>query len=378
MKTVAKPIVLSDPPRICLVRLSALGDVIHTLPLLGQLRDALPDAHLGWIVEPAAEPLVNNHPLLDAVHVADRKRWLAALYNPLAWAGAWASLARFRAEVAQQRYDVVVDVQGLAKSGLVSWLSGVPQRMGFSPCREEAHRWYTHPVARPWPEFDPDHHVSHSYGMLAQSLTDQSTDMPHPLLPPVPEAAVQAAQAMLAPLGDRPIVVLAPATRWQSKHWPVKHWQKLVDGLMQESTVAVVGVGGHGDHGLVADVVAPATAQQRSLNLAGQTDLTTLQAVVKHAAVVVAPDSMTAHLAGALNHPAVLALFGPTSTIRTAPLGSRVSTLACGTPLDCQPCHSRTCHLPRQTCMEDLRPEAVLSRILESMNARNAGLISAR
>lgn len=357
-----------DPEKILIVRLSALGDVVQTLPVLARLRAQYPNAEIGWLVESQASVLLQGHPMLNHLHVSHRKRWTKALFNPGLWLKTLQEMKKFFREIRDKGYDVAIDFQGLLKSAFTTRLTGIRHRVGFAAAREGAPLFYTQKVPIDGSFFAPEVPIRDHFDALLRGAGVSTADSPQYPLAPLLSSDREGVQAYLSQFtAFAPVVVLAPATQWASKHWPVSHWQGLLRDLMAQTAVNVVLIGGPADQALaqqIIDAVPPSEAGGRVLNLAGKTSMPQLAALFEVPRVVVGSDSAPLHLAGAVGVPHIIGLYGPTSPTRTPPPDCGTSTLmTTDEALDCLFCDCSTCPLPVQHCMNGISVKRVLAEV---------------
>lgn len=335
----------SEPRRVLIIKPSAIGDVVHTLPILNLLRKRFPAAHIAWLVTPGCAGLLEGHPQLDEVIRFERRRFGEGWRNPLA---AW-GLFHFTRQLRQKRFDLVIDLQGLFRSGWLGFWTGAPIRVGFANARELAWMFYTHHV----PVGSMEQHAIERYVKLAAALGCDTAPIEFHFH--VTDEDRQAISTMLPE--TQPFAVLLPGTNWPTKRWPVEHFAALVEPLRQRFGLSSVVAGGPEDVTLAQRIPG-------AVNLAGKTTLRQLVALLERAAIVVANDSGPMHIASALGRPMV-ALFGPTNPVRTGPYGRESTVVRLGLP--CSPCYSRRCgHL---SCLRHLTPETVLLQIDQQLGS---------
>jgi lipopolysaccharide heptosyltransferase I len=351
-----------DPSaRILIVRLSAHGDVIHTLPLLAAIKRKKPDAYVGWLIESSAESLLVGHPQLDRLHVSQRKRWLKLAQNPMNWPLVWREVRDFVREIRQAGYHISFDVQGLLKSALWPWMAQIPIRYGYKNTRESAD-WLYNRKLPPMAIRDAHKPAVQSYLDFARAI-GCAVETPVFVLPPVTEASQAKVSALLAH-SNRPLVVLAPFTRWPSKHWPMTAWASLLPELLKlDIQVAILGA--PSDEAAVATILGSVQASSQVLNLVGKTDWPDLYALFARTRLLIGLDSAPLHIADAVGIPDLIGLYGPTAPGRTGPIGPKSTVLS--TALACQPCYERNCPIKTHDCMRQLTPEIVLSMVQQSL-----------
>ena len=187
------------------------------------------------------------------------------------------------------------------------------------------------------------------------------------VIPPIPEASEARVSALLSDVDARkPLVAVAPFTRWDSKHWIEAYWTQLIGQLLENGcTVAVLGGPDDQTHG---EKILGTHAQHPHLkNLIGQTGLVDLYALFTRTDVLIGLDSAPLHIANAVGRAAIVGIFGPTAAGRTGPIGFQHVALT--TKLDCQPCFAHECPLGHHNCMRELTPEIVLKEALERLPA---------
>jgi lipopolysaccharide heptosyltransferase I len=342
-----------DFKRILIIKPSSLGDVIHALPVLKGLRHRYPDARISWLISTACADLLAGHPDLDEIIPFDRKRYGRIGRD---WAVTW-EFVHFVRGLRARGFDLVLDLQGLFRSGFLAWASGARTRLGFAGSREFAWLFYTRRITVP----GSDVHAVDRYYLLAEVLG--FADVPITFdLPVDPEARLQVERLLAAQGVDpgRDYVVIAPGTRWETKRWPTEHFVELVRRLSQETGVAVV-LAGSPDEAALAEGIA-AGAGVPVANVAGRTTLPQMVALVDGAAAVVMNDTGPMHLAAALDKP-MIALFGPTNPQRTGPYRRGQAVLRAD--VDCAPCYlKRLADCPySHRCMRALPPERVVDRV---------------
>ncbi|MEB3286747.1 MAG: glycosyltransferase family 9 protein [Vampirovibrionales bacterium] len=363
-----------DAPRILISRLSAHGDVVQGLPLLDVLRAKWPNAHIGWLVERSAASLLEGHPFIDQLHVCQRKDWLRRLSTPMQWAKILQEISGFCREIRLTRYDVSLDVQGLLKSAIWPWVCGIPKRFGNKNARERADIFYNyklppHPIDASTPAIDQYLSFASALGVSPDFPALQNT---HFTLPAISEDTWQKVDALFSTVSkDKPVVAVAPATIWPSKHWHQAHWYGLLKTL-SEWDVSVVVLGASNDMALVSQLL-PQPLTANLYNFCGQTDLSDLYALFQKVDVLIGLDSAPLHIANAVashtgKKPDIIALFGSTAAERTGPVGERHRSLQ--TRLDCQPCFERICPLGTHECMKALSPNTVLENLKRMLAAQ--------
>jgi heptosyltransferase-1 len=312
---------LAESPRIALVKLSALGDVVHALPVAASLKAARPRAQLAWIVERREAAVLRDHPAVDEVIMADTRGWRRARRPEAVWA-AVAEARALRRRLADWRFDVVLDLQGLMKSGLVAAACGAPVRIGFAASwgREPLHALFVNRRVQP-PEA---RHVVEQYLALLAPLgvAERRLEFRLPAAPAV-EARMEEWLATAGLKPHRRLVVLNPGAGRADKRWPVEHFAALARGIAHEAEGHVLVTWGPGEAGPARAIVDAAPGAV----LAPATDLDALLALLRRASVVVAADTGPLHLAAALGTPCV-GLYGPTSAGRNGPYGEAHRALA--------------------------------------------------
>ena len=253
----------------------------------------------------------------------------------------------FLKELRREQYDVIVDLQGLLKSALVTRLARGCRRVGPSFCREGSHLTYGELAG-------PRHPERHA---VEQNL-DVVTHLNLPILPvefPVrfPESRTE---------GKRPWIALLPVSRWPSKNWPAKHFVELGRVLRRETEGTVFLLGDKGE-AAVCDSIARGIGEEAE-NLAGKLNLVELGAFLSKTDVLVANDSGPVHMAAAVGTPTVV-LFGPTNPSRTGPYGDNHRILIA--PYPCRPCYRRSCKKGGKVCLESIAPEEVARAALDSL-----------
>ena len=338
------------PRRVLIVKPSALGDIAHALPVLGALKGKWPGAGIDWLANAAFAPLLDGHPLIHEVLRFDRARYKSAPLAALSYS------RRFAHELRRRRYDLVIDLQGLARTGLMTLATGAPVRVGFANAREGSRLAYTHVVRVPDAE---SIHAVERYWRVAEYLG--AGDAPkHFGLPVRPERAAEAA-GLLAGL-PRPVVAVAAGARWLTKRWPAGHFAECLNRAHAEFGASVVLVGAPDDGELHAELAKRLAGP--ALDLTGKTPLPLLAAVLASADAVFANDTGPLHLAVALGRKCV-APYTCTSVVKHGPYGQ----LARGVPttVPCAASYLRQC--PHGlVCFGELTPDRVYPALAEALS----------
>jgi heptosyltransferase I len=288
-------------PRILIVRLSALGDVVMASGLIPALRAVFPQAHLAWLVEPAAAPLLQGNPRLDEVIVWHRGEW-KRLWRERQWRALWQQVRGLRRRLRASRFDLALDAQGLLKSGIWCWLSGAPRRVSL--LGREGSAWLA--SERLWPVRPEPTPMGWEYRALARHLGAPDDAFVPDLA--LPDSAIAAARQALAQGDvDAPYAVLAPFTTRPQKHWFDERWIELAADLARQGLRPVL-LGGPGDVAAAQHLSARAPLL---VNLVGRLPLDASAAVIAGARLLVGVDTGLTHIGSACRVP-TLALFGST------------------------------------------------------------------
>jgi lipopolysaccharide heptosyltransferase I len=342
--------------RILLIKLSAVGDVIHALPVLAGLRARFPTAQIDWLVRPDCADLVRCHPALSNVVPFPRHLSGAPWVKVAALLGSLGSVRR-------PRYDLAIDLQGQLRSAVYALASRAPVRIGFANAREGAWLAYTHRVAVP----SPDHHAVERYLWVGDLLGFPRRDPDFTISVPPDAAAATEALAHRHGLAGQRLAILVPGTVWETKHWSVDGFAAVGRHLAGRGLRVIV-AGSARDRGRAAAVAA---ACPGAIDLCGDTSLGELAALIRQATICVTNDSGPMHLAVALGTP-VASAFGPTNPVRTGPYRRPRSVVRADVP--CSPCYLRQlrqCPYDHR-CMTTLSAAMMTERIDEILGGSAA------
>ena len=289
-----------DDQRFLVLRMSALGDIIHTLPAVSALRESFSKATIDWLVDKKWAPILEGNPSVDNVIAMDRGSWRDVI----------SSLRRIRSE----KYTVAIDFQSLYRSAIFGWLSSAPKRLGFDAhySRESGAAFFYTEVVIPRRLHKVEHNLE-----LAKAAGARADAVRFPL-PAVPHAA-EDVERILTANGVGDYFVLSPGGGWGSKCWPAERYGELHRALVQEYGWRGVVSFGPGERDLAERVRSGAGSPEPVIEMF---DLRQLIALLRRAKFFVAGDTGPLHLASALGTP-VVGLYGPTDPGRNGPYSQR-------------------------------------------------------
>ena len=345
-----RPRTLRGARRVLIVKPSALGDVVQALPLLDVLRANLPDAKIGWLVNRSCADIIADDPRLSELLVFERDHWA----DPRKLVANFSSLFWFFERLELARYDAVIDLQGLLRSGVMALATTARMRVGLSTARERSEMFYNVRIEVP----DKRMHAVDRYLLVADALGLRRGEPVFDLH--VDPPAAERVRERLPDAGAGPLVVITPGARWPSKLWPSKRFAAVADALVATVGARVVIAGAEGDRERARRVRSH--MNREATNLAGETSLKELVALVAEADLLVTNDSGPMHVADALGTPLV-AVFGPTDPARTGPYRQRDGVLRAD---DCTPaCLRRRC--ADRKCLKAITADMVLQKARERL-----------
>lgn len=339
--------------KILIIKPSSLGDVIHAMPVVAAIHAFAPASEIHWLVNASFAELVEMTEGVSRIHVFERQLWknkqkitmnIRKLYQ----------LAR---ALRHEKYDLVLDLQGLFRSAFISWLTGVRRRLGFDNAREGAVFFYSEKIQV----------KGKALHALDANLEALKNIFPGKALPPVsfkmkfPPAVLSAVKEKGFDLlfSKGAYCVFSPQARWASKTWPKENYLHLAVKMAEASKLKIV-ITGNGEDSAFWEK-ASASYPEKIISLMDKTTLSELAWIISGCEFMVCNDSGPMHLAGAF-HKKVIALMGPTKPEKTGPYWNACIVRE---PVSCSPCLKREC--PRggkgMECMKRITPEKVLKAI---------------
>ena len=334
---------IKDPRKILIIKPSSLGDVVHSLPFLNVIRTCFPKAEIHWVIAKGLEGLLEGHPMVNKLWIINKDKW-KKIKNVK---GTINELKGLFKELKKEKFDLVIDLQGLLRSGILTSATSAPVRIGFAEAREGSKIFYTHKV-----EGGRDIHAVDRYLKIADFLGCDITDIRFPF-PLHFKSSIITNYSL-----SEDYAVIVPGARWKTKVWPSKKFGKLSSKL----PIMTVIVGSKTDIDIANEIAA--LSKGKATSLAGKTDLKELIEVIRNARFMVSNDSGPMHIAAALGIP-VFAIFGPTDPLRTGPYGEGHTKIREDIP--CAPCFKRTCSDVK--CMNNLSAEKVYEIIKQRLHS---------
>jgi ADP-heptose:LPS heptosyltransferase len=393
--------------KILIIKPSSLGDIVHSLPTLKAVRQLFPKAFISWLVKEEWAGILEGNPYLDEI-----------LSFPFTLNG----MPQIIGSVRKRRFDLVLDLQGLLRSSVISFLSGASIRIGYDSAREGAKIFYTERVRVP----SLDIHAVDRY-MLSVG-TEGFTPSPSDFYIKIDQADTSYVREMLAINNsvNSPLVAINPQARWKTKVWHQERFDLLADLLADKLGARVVLVGSDKKVSGVEKAVdahefasgylpseqreregdgrSPATEQRAKssvgrgrlhpalpvegdgrspaieatrapvIDMRGKTNLKQLAALLQEVDLLVTNDSGPMHIAAALGTP-VVAIFGPTNPKRTGPYGE-IHRVIRGSA-KCSPCFKKRCIMPSHLCMDTISVEMVSEEVSSILRTNNTGSVGA-
>lgn len=341
--------------RILLIKPSSLGDIVHAMPTLAVLRKRFPQAEVTWLVKRQWASLVEVIEGVDHVCAVEQglMGWLRRVPDLRAAA-----------------FDLVVDLQGLFRSGAMAWLTGCGRRVGFANAREGSPWFYTQRVA----VLTGSMHAVDRYLLVAEALGAARPKEPRFDFIDRPEDR-QGVEMLLTAAGvtiSSPWIAMNVSARWETKRWPPQQFAEAADRLADAQGIPIVFMGGPAERPETRAVMA--LMRTKAVDLTGQTPVGLLPGLLRRAAVLVSNDSGPMHIAAAVGTP-VVALFGPTDPVKTGPYGQGHVVLS--NAVECRPCFRRECsRAVRLECLTGVNPEQVVHAVQQQLGrSRKSGLL---
>ena len=323
---------------ILVIKMSSLGDVLHTLPFVAELRERFPLARLTWLVHPQFSGFVPDPPMVDEVIYFDKVK-----FNKMSLGEKWSCFKGMRSLLHSRNFDLVIDMQGLFKSAVLAAISGCDNRIGYCEMREGSGL-----VSKAITGAHAKDHVIERYLDVARYLGCTVKDIRFPM--PDLQKEWQAVQEKTEVV-KVPYVVLVPGARWETKKWPVEYFSELAAMILRDGKQVVL-AGGPEDSSLGSQItrLSPGVT-----DLTGKTGLRELGALIQHCMAYISVDTGPLFIAAAMKRP-LIALYGPTRADRTGPYGSSEATIMTA-PVSCAGCLKK--HCSKWTCMKAITPEMV-------------------
>jgi lipopolysaccharide heptosyltransferase I len=338
-----------EPRSICILRLSSIGDVIHTIPVVDLLKERFPNARITWVAEKTMTPLLNHHPGIDQLLLVDSRGWAKQILST------WREILGFIRYYRSQEFDVALDFQGHFKSAVLARLSGAPRRIGMSRSdRKES--WSSMLLNEFSHQTEQQQHIIEKNLALLESLGIDVGNHPlnfhiHP-----DEEAVQYVASELQKLETERFILVNPGGGWITKLWEADKFAQLLDSIYNDLNIPALITWGPGEKH-IADRIARKCISPALVSFS--TNLSELIALTQRARLVVSGDSGPLHLASAMGVP-VVGLYGPTDPERNGPWNPHDS--ACTIHYQCSPCWQRTCPIGIQ-CMRKMEVDPVLAAV---------------
>lgn len=344
--------------RVLIVKMSALGDIIHALPVLDYLHQVSPGIEVDWVVEEPFQEILEGNPLISRLHTVRTKVWRKKPF----------SVATRREIVAVQQllrerdYDLVFDIQGNLKSGLVDWLSGADQRIGFERevLQETVNLLFT---TRQVPIRRQDYHITDQYlRIVSVSFGRDFNQMKLSSNISTSPADDEAARTLLATLSDGLVFLFHYGTTWQTKFWFEEAWVDLGKRLLEnypESTI-LLSWGNEPERVVVTGLAAGIGRGARVLD---KYSLKGFTALLKKVDLVIGGDTGPTHIAAAVGTPTV-SLFRASDGKRSGPRGP--GNVVVQTSIHCSPCFRTECD-NNDTCMRTISVDTVLLAVEKAL-----------
>ena len=323
---------------ILIIKMSSLGDVLHTLPFVAELRERFPQARLTWLVHPQFSGFVPDPPMVDEVIYFDKVK-----FNKMSLGKKWSCFKEMRSLLHSRNFDLVIDMQGLFKSAVLAAISGCNNRIGYCEMREGSGL-----VSKAITGAHAKDHVIERYLDVARYLGCAIKDIRFPM--PDLQKEWQAVQEKTEAVKE-PYVVLVPGARWETKNWPIEYFSELAEMILRDGKQVVL-AGGPEDIPLGSQIseLSPGVT-----DLTGKTGLRELGALIQHCSAYISGDTGPLFIASAMKRP-LIALYGPTRPDRTGPYGSSEAVIMTA-PVPCAGCLKK--HCGKWICMKAIMPEMV-------------------
>ena len=338
--------------KILVIKPSSLGDVIHALPFLNAVRESFPKAEIDWVISKSLAGLLEDNPLIDNLIILNKDSWKNIRKLPKTLA----EIARLKRHLKKKKYDIVVDLQGLLRSGLIAKTTPATTKVGFADSREGSSLFYDKKIS-----VERSAHAVDKCLAAAKEIGARVKKAKFPL-----SVGKDAKKSVKELLGDtKEYIVIIPSARWRSKRWPAEKFAALIKKI----NIPCVLAGTRGDRKISKNIIdsfnkGGAKNKAGVIDLCGKTGLKELVALLAGAKAVVSNDSGPLHIAAALNRPSV-AIFGPTDPVKTGPYGWQTNKklTVLKTPVPCGPCRNKNCD--NIICMEKISVNKVLKAIKE-------------
>lgn len=345
--------------KILIVKPSSLGDVIHTFPAVELIRRRYPDATITWLVNEEYAGLVELFPGVDDVLRFRRRRWGNPWRAPEVVSYAW----RLR----RHAFDVVVDFQGLFRSGCLAFCSGASRRIGFRRAREGAPLFYTECVDVP---ASVCHAVDRNIALVQKAFAiTQAPEFPELLRQQETVRKVDDIWGRRGLQRGDPVLAVAPVARWPSKTWPPDYFAAVLDLVARDCPLLGCWLVGTPKERVAGDRLMTFCHLAKPHNLMGETSLSELLEMLRRSDALLTNDSGPMHLAAAVRRPTV-ALFGPTDPALTGPYGP--GHVVFHGRCEVSPCFKAACQLPRHPCVHSVAPEAVAAAVVALLRSGGA------
>ena len=333
---------------ILLIKLSALGDVIHALPVSYAIKETFPDAKLTWVVEPQSREIVEMNPCVDEIITFYKKDFKT-------FRGFWSNLIPFRREIQDEMYDVVLDLQGLFKSAAIAFFAKSKLKIGTCDMREGSDKISKRIIGE-----HSAGHVVDRYLDSARAIGCKVDEVKFPLI--IPDEVEVETTELLASEGvqiDNPYVVLVVGASWATKRWKTEYFVAMSDWLYANRVTPVL-VGSGTIDSFIANQVYE-SMEVPPVNLVNRLNLKQLAYTLENARLVIGADTGPTHLAVALETRTIM-LMGATNPRRTGSYDQQENIMLVDRP--CKVCMKKIC--PKQVdCLERITPEMVQQKIME-------------
>jgi heptosyltransferase-1 len=340
--------------KILILKPSSLGDVVHALPVLRLLKLHLPQSEIYWWLESGLVPLLADDPDLTGIIPFHRKRWGAA---PHRWREIYSSVREMRLK----RFDWAIDLQGLARSAVFTWLANAQLSIGLGDNREGSQAAYDL-LAPPTP---PGTHAVDRY-LSVLSILGIPVHSNFTWLPDRPLLKAQV-QEKWKPDSSRWITLL-PGARWMNKRWPIQNFAETTRSLLSLSPDLKIAVLGSKDDRTLGNQISEVNPE-RCLNLTGCTSLQEMIEWIRISELVITNDTGPMHVAAALKKP-IIALFGPTNPDKTGPYGQRQNVIQLSN-VPCVPCLKDYCSYKEPlACLQGITQQMVCEMTREMLLKR--------